>query len=319
MQAVIFNQYGGPEVLELVNLPQPTIAANQVLVRVKAVGLNPKDAALRAGMLKFLTGKQFPQRTGFDFSGVIVAIGDQVNNHQVGEEVFGYIEDLVGGAAAEFLAVKQDWIATKPAGITHAEAAAMPCTYLTALQALRDKAKLQRGQKILIYGASGGVGTAAIQIAKHLGAVVTAVSSSKNQAYCAALAADKTLAYDQGDVFEETQEKFDVFFQVHVLSGNLYSQACKLLKREGVFVTIEPNPLLGLQGVIRKLLGQPRLESLLVKSNQQDLEAIAKLTEQGALRPQVLQKLPLNDIAKAHKLIEEQHSRGKIVLEVNGD
>lgn len=318
MQAVIFNQYGGPEVLEIVDIPQPPMAASQVLVQVKAVGLNPKDAALRAGMLKFLTGNRFPQQTGFDFSGVIVAIGDQVKNHQIGEEVFGYIEDLVGGAAAELVAVKQDWIATKPASMIHAEAAAMPCTYLTALQALR-KAKLQRGQKILIYGASGGVGTAAIQIAKHLGAVVTAVSSAKNQVYCAALAADKTLAYDQGDVFVDSQEKYDVFFQVHVLSGNLYSQARKILKRAGVFVTIEPNPLLGLQGGIRKLLGQPRLESLLVKSNHQDLEAIAKLSEQGVLRPQVLQKLPLNDIVKAHKIIEEQHTRGKIVLEVNSD
>ncbi|MBD2124577.1 NAD(P)-dependent alcohol dehydrogenase [Trichocoleus sp. FACHB-262] len=318
MQAVIFNQYGGPEVLELVDIPQPTMAANQVLVRVKAVGLNPKDAALRAGMLKFLTGKRFPQKTGFDFSGVIVAVGDQVKNHQIGEEVFGYIEDLVGGAAAEFVAVKQDWIATKPAAIAHVEAAAMPCTYLTALQALRQ-AKLQRGQKIFIYGASGGVGTAAIQIAKHLGAVVTAVSSGKNQAYCAALAADKTLAYDQSDVFGDTQEKYDVFFQVHVLSGNLYSQARKILKREGVFITIEPNPLLGAQGFIRKLLGQPRLESLLVKSNQQDLEAIARMAEQGVLQPQVLQKLALSDIAKAHKIIEEQHTRGKIVLEINSD
>jgi NADPH:quinone reductase-like Zn-dependent oxidoreductase len=163
------------------------------------------------------------------------------------------------------------------------------------------------------------VGTAAVQSAKHLGAVVTAVSSAKNQAYCAALGADKTLAYDQGDVFADAQEKYDVFFQVYVLSGNRYSQARKILKRGGSFVTIDPNPVLRIQGLIRRVLGQPRLKSLLVKSNQQDLEAIAKLTEQGALRPEVLQKLPLNDIAKAHKIVEEQHTRGKIVLEVSGD
>lgn len=316
MKAAIYKRYGAPEVLELVELPKPPVSANEVLVSIKAVGLNPKDSAIRAGMLKLITGRRFPKQTGFDFSGVIVERGEAVTSHKIGEEVFGYIEDLKGGAAAEFLAVTQNWIAKKPGAVTHTEIAATPCAYLTALQALRDTAKLKANQKVLIYGASGGVGTAAIQLAKHFGAEVTTVSNSKNKDYCARLGANKTLAYDTGDVFENLHEEYDVFLQVHVLSGSVYHKARRVLKKRGVFVTLTPNPLLKLQGFISKILSRPTLETIIVKSRKSDLEEIAQLVAQGILKPQIQQKFALSEIAQAHRMIETQHTRGKIVLEI---
>ncbi len=158
MQAVIYRQYGGPEVLETARLTIPTAGANQVVVRVAAVGLNPKDVAIRSGALRLLTGRRFPKATGFDFSGVVAGVGPGVTGVGPGDEVFGYLEDLHGGAAAEYHAVRLEWVARKPAAVSHPAMAAVPCAYLTAWQGLVQQARLERGAAgtyLRCFGRSG--------------------------------------------------------------------------------------------------------------------------------------------------------------------
>lgn len=318
MQAVMYRQYGGPEVLETARLPIPPAGAGQVLVRVAAVGLNPKDVVIRGGDLKLLTGRRFPKATGFDFSGVVVRTGSGVTSIRPGDEVFGYLEDLHGGAAAEYLAVRQEWVAPKPAAVGHAAMAAVPCAYLTAWQALVQQAGLERGQRVLIYGASGGVGTAAIQVARHRGATVTAVSSGRNTAYCLAQGAHAALAYDQGDLARTLTEKYDVFFQVHVLSGSRYGLAKEVLTPGGTFLTLNPSPGSMLRDVASRVLPGPRHRTVLVKSRREDLAQLAGLIERGELRPPVGQTLPLDCIREAHAQLQTGHTVGKLVLTVPG-
>ena len=318
MQAVVYRQYGGPDVLEMTELPLPVPAAGQVLVRVAAVGLNPKDAVIRSGMLKLISGSRFPKRTGFDFSGVVAQTGPAVKDFAAGDEVFGYLEDLHGGAAAQYLAVRQEWIAKKPAAASHPEMAAVPCAYLSAWQALVHKAGLQRGQRVLVYGASGGVGTAAIQIARSLGAGVTAVSSRKNTAYCLGQGADHALAYDEGDLAGALTGPYDVFFQVHVLSGSQYPLAKKVLKPKGAFVTLDPGPAGFVRSLASRLLPGPRFRNLLVQSRAADLAQLAGLVAQGELRPPVGNTLPLANAREAHVQLETGHTVGKLVLLVPG-
>lgn len=318
MQAIIYRQYGGPEVLETAQLPVPAVGNGQVLVRVAAVGLNPKDVAIRSGTLRLISGRTFPKGTGFDFSGVVARTGPAVTGIQPGDEVFGYLEDLQGGAAAEYLAVRQEWLARKPAAAGHAAMAAVPCAYLTAWQALVQMAGLRPGQRVLIYGASGGVGTAAIQIARHRGAHVTAVCSRRNTAYCLGQGAHAAVAYDQGDVAGALHQPYDVFLQVHVLSGSQYPLARKVLAPGGTFLTLNPAPASLLRDLTSRLLPGPRHRTVLVKSCRDDLAQLARLIEEGALRPSVAQTLPLDRIREAHVQLETGHTVGKLVLTVSG-
>jgi NADPH:quinone reductase-like Zn-dependent oxidoreductase len=315
MKAVVFHSYGSPDVLQMVDLPRPTITAEQVLVKVESFGINPKDAMIRSGALRWLSGRRFPKQTGFDLSGTVVEVGEAVTDLLVGDLVFGYLANFEGGAAAEEVAVPAAWVARRPASISPALAAAMPCTYLTALQALRDKARLQPGQHVVIYGASGGVGTAAIQLAKRFGATVTSVSSARNVDHCLANGADLALAYDQDNIFAASKQ-CDVFFQVFAAEGSLYGKARIVLKNRGVFVTVIPNPMFELRGVLNMALSLPRLRTVTVKSNRADLELLAQLAERGVIHPRIDRELSIDDIAQAHRLIETQHVRGKIVLQV---
>jgi len=224
------------------------------------------------------------------------------------------MEDLSGGAAAGYLAVSQDWIARKPPSVSHQVMAAVPCAYLTAWQALVQKAGLKKGQKILVYGASGGVGTAAVQIARYLGAGITAVSSKRNTAYCLQQGAHQALTYDEGDFSRDVVQDYDVFFQVHVLSGSLYPVAKKVLKPAGVFVTLDPGPVSQIRSLASYIWPGPSFRNLLVKSGKENLSQLARLAGEGVLRPFPQQILPLDDIRQAHEQLESGHTTGKVVL-----
>jgi len=315
MQAAVFDAFGGPEVLRLAELPVPTPRPDEVLVQVSAVGLNPKDSALRRGQFRWLTGRKFPKQTGSDLVGTVVAAGARVQGLAPGQRVFGYLEHLHGGAAAEYAAVPARWLAPLPAKLPDATAAALPCAALTALQALRDRARLQPGQRPLVYGASGGVGTAAVQLGKYLGAHVTAVSSSRNAAHCSAQGADVFLAYDQAEPWAGP-ERYDMFFQVYAQDVNLFVKARRVLAPRGTFVTVIPSPLLVLRGWGSRLLGGPRLATVLVRSRPADLTQLAELTEQGALRTHLDAVLPLTNLQAAHHRLDTGHTVGKLVLHI---
>lgn len=311
MKAVIYNSYGGPDVLELVDVPRPEPKAGEVLIRVQAVGLNPRDPNIRRGDLKLISGKKFPKQTGADFTGIVEAVGSGVTSYAPGNAVFGYLENVNAGAAAEFVVAPVGAIALRPPQLDPIQAAAIPCAYSTAWAALHQKARLQAGNEVLIYGASGGVGTAAIQLAKYVGATVTAVCSQASADFCRRNGADRVLSYDKDDVFGNGKT-YDLFFQVFSANGLLYDQAKPLIAGKGLFLTLIPNPLY----IFRKLFGRPRFDYLLVKANADDLSMLADLAVRGLIQPQVERVFALKDIREAHRVMEQGHVNGKLVVSV---
>jgi NADPH:quinone reductase-like Zn-dependent oxidoreductase len=204
MKAAVINGYGAPEVLQYTEVEKPQIKPNQMLVRVYASSVNPIDWKIRKGMLKVLTGNKFPMILGFDVSGEVVEVGTQVTQFKPGDSIYAHLNQLPGGAYAEYAAVAEKSAAAKPTNMSHEEAAAVPLAAMTALQAWRDEGNLKLGQKVLINGASGGVGTFAVQIAKVLGAEVTAVCGTRNLEMVKSLGADRLIDYKQQDFTKDT-------------------------------------------------------------------------------------------------------------------
>jgi len=211
MKAVIINRYGSPDVLQYQDVELPQIKRDQLLVRVHAASVNPIDWKIRKGMLRLFTGNSFPMILGFDVSAEVVEVGQSVTQFKPGDLIYARLDQLPGGAYAEYAAVAAKVAALKPENLTHEEAAAVPLAALTALQALRDEGGLQPGHKVLINGSSGGVGTFAVQIAKAMAAEVTAVCSPKNIELAKTLGADHTLDYTQQD-FTQDVARYDIIF-----------------------------------------------------------------------------------------------------------
>ena len=311
MQAVQYDRYGPPEVLELRRVALPTPGPEEVLVRVHASGLNPKDAIIRSGFFRRFSGSVFPKGTGFDFAGEVSEVGAGAVGLCPGQKVWGFLDGLNGGAAAEYVAVPQGWLAPMPEGLPYAEAAALPLVGLTALQALRDKADLKRGEKLLIKGASGGVGSAATQLAKALGAHVTAVASVSSLEHCRALGADEVMDYAQTDLTTLSQ-RFDVFFDCY--GGSPYARYRRLLKKSGRFVTAAPDPSIFLARLVTRLLPGPKADFVFVKPRRDDLETLAGYVEAGALAMPIEATYTLETVREAHHAVAEKHARGKRVV-----
>jgi NADPH:quinone reductase-like Zn-dependent oxidoreductase len=235
MKAVIYKKYGGTDMLQYTDLPVPVPKPGEVLIQVKAINLNPRDVSIRQGNFKFMTGRKFPKLTGADFSGTVVGLGENCKICKLDDDVFGYTESLNSGTSAEYISMPEKYLALKPVVVRDEQAATLGCTHLTALQALRDKGQIKSGDKILIYGAAGGVGSAAIQLASYFKAEVTAVSKATNEVYCLQQETNRFLAYNQTNIFSRL-EKYDIFFQVYSDKGSIYPLARNLLKPGGVFI-----------------------------------------------------------------------------------
>lgn len=311
MRAVQYSRYDPPEVLELRRVAVPTPKSGEVLVRVYASGLNPKDAIIRSGFFKRFSGRAFPKGTGFDFAGEVAARGEGVADLEVGQKVWGFLDGFNGGAAAKYVAVPQGWLSPMPEGLPYAEAAALPLVSLTALQALRDKAKLQAGERLLIKGASGGVGSAAIQLAKAMGAHVTAVASAGSLEHCRALGADEVVDYTRTDPVT-LPGRFDVFLDLY--GDSPFYTYRRLLARRGRFVTAAPDPSIFLARLVTRLLPGPKADFVFVKPKRDDLETLAAYVEAGALSMPIEATYTLETIREAHRAVAEKHARGKRVL-----
>ena len=237
MHAVVVTRYGGPDVLEYSDVPRPAVRSGQVLVKSAYIGVNPKDVIVRKGKFARMTGKKFPLIVGHDIAGQVIASGPKTDL-QVGDKVYGMINDFAGRAYAQYAAVDIDQLARIPDGLSMQEAAAIPLAAQTALQALRDDGKLKSGQRVLINGASGGVGTFAVQIAKIMGAHVTAVCSEKNRALVEELGADVHVDYKTTDILAGPG-RYDIVFDVF---GNYIFEAFKhKLTAAGRYVNTVPS------------------------------------------------------------------------------
>jgi NADPH:quinone reductase-like Zn-dependent oxidoreductase len=312
MRVVEYDQFGGPEVLTLRDRAEPRPGPGQVLVRVVAAALNPKDILLSRGKFRLLSGARFPRRYGFDWAGEVVEVGPGVRDIAPGARMFGMLDGFQGGACAEYLVSDVSRCALAPESIGLTEAAAVPLAALTALQAYRKVARLEAKQRVLVNGASGGVGTFAVQLARALGAEVDATTSKKNEPLLRELGARDVYDYATLDL-RMHPKRYDVVFDVF---GNLpFAHVRPALTALGLQITTVPSARHVLT-VAKTALSPQRFHLVTVKARQSDLCFVASLIDRGQLRPVIDRVLPLAQIAEAQQHLATKHARGKIVLQV---
>lgn len=310
MKAAQYNSYGGPEVIKINNAPEPVINKGQVLVEVFAGSINPVDWKVRVGYMKDMMPLKFPVTIGGDFSGVVVKTADDVTEFKVGDEVYGQAIVLNGGSGsiAEFVASNAKNTAHKPKNVNHIEAASLPLVGVSALQVLEQHINLQKGQKILINGGSGGIGSIAIQLAKSIGAYVAATSSTKHVDFVKTLGASEVIDYKTEKV-EEKLHDFDAVFDT--AGGESRDNAMKVLKKGGIIVSMNGTPdakLLEEYGV--KAIGQN------TDTSRENLTRLAELVDQSIIKPQVDKVFPLDHTKEAFEYQETSHPKGKVVISV---
>ena len=319
MKAIIRGRYGSPDVLELRETEQPVPGDDETLVRVRAASVNPADwygVTGRPYVGRVAMGLRKPKvaRVGTDFAGTVEAVGKDVTHVRPGDEVFG----ARSGALAEYVCVR-DAVARKPADVTFEQAAAVPVAAITALQGLRDKGGLRAGQRVLVNGASGGVGTFAVQIAKALGAEVTGVCSARNVELVRSLGADHVVDYTRED-FTRSGRRYDLLLDV--AGSRSWSEYERVLEPQATLVIVgapKGTRLLGPLGHIARLrlrsVGSSRKAVFFIaKLNRADLDVLRELIEAGKVTPFVDRTYPLSDTAEAFRYLGEGHARGKVVV-----
>lgn len=311
MKAVVFDRYGSVEVLQYRELSKPTIKPDQLLVRVSASSVNPVDWKIRQGHVQLLSGFNFPRIVGSDISGVVEEIGREVTKFQPGDEVYTFLNPLTGGACAEYCAVPESAAAIKPQNITHTEAATVPIAGLTALQALRDLGEIQAGKKVLINGASGGVGIFAVQIAKAMDAVVTGVCSAKNRDFVKNLGADFVLDYAEVDFTKQT-EKYDIILDA--VGKKTFAECENVLQTDGVYISTLPSFDNLVPMFISWFVPGKKAKSIVANANNSDLGVLRELIESGKVEPIVDRTYSLAEVAAAHAYSETGRAVGKIAI-----
>lgn len=311
MKAVVFDRYGSVEVLQYQELSKPKIKPDQLLVRVRASSVNPVDWKIRQGHLQLLSGFNFPRIVGSDISGVVVEIGWEVTKFQPGDEVYTFLNPLTGGACAEYCAVPESAAAIKPQNITHTEAATVPIAGLTALQALRDLGEIQAGKKVLINGASGGVGIFAVQIAKAMDAVVTGVCSAKNRDFVNNLGADFVLDYAEVDFTKQT-EKYDIILDA--VGKKTFAECENVLETDGVYISTLPSFDNLAPMFLSWFMPGKKAKSIVANANNSDLGVLRELIESGKVEPIVDRTYSLPEVAAAHAYSETGRAVGKIAI-----
>ena len=322
MRAMVYERYGPPNVLELKEIERPAVVDDGVLVRVHAASVNPFDWHFLTGtpyLARLGAGLRKPKNhvLGVDFAGTVEAVGKEVTQFHPGDEVFG----ARNGAFGEYVCVRKS-VALKPANLTFEQAAAVPVAGVTALQGLRDKGRLQAGHKVLINGASGGVGTFAVQIAKSFGAEVTGVCSTRNVDAVRSLGADHVIDYTQGD-FTHSGQRYDLMFDV---AGNRSWSECKrVLTDKATLVVVggrKTNRWIGPMGdgIKKRLVSLPGsrrvVSPFLAKITREDLAVLKELLESGSVTPVIEKQYELGEVPEAVGYVGAGHAQGKVVITV---
>jgi NADPH:quinone reductase-like Zn-dependent oxidoreductase len=323
MKAIVYCDYGSADVLKLEDIKKPTPGDDEMLVRVRAASINPLDWHYMRGtpyIMRIETGLRKPKvtRLGVDYAGTVEAVGRNVTQFKPGDDVFGGRT----GALAEYVSVRADRaVVLKPANLTFEQAASVAIAATTALQGLRDKGKIQPGQKVLINGASGGVGTFAVQIAKSLGANVTGVCSTRNVDMVRSIGADEVIDYTKED-FTKSGQRYDVILD-NVGNHSLLDNR-RVLNREGKYVLIGGGgpddgrwigPLAGpIKALVLSRFVTQDMGMLLAELNKRDLAILRDLMQEGKLTPVIDRRYRLSEVAAAIRYLEEGHARGKVVI-----
>lgn len=326
MKAIVYENYGSPDELQLKDIAKPAPKENELLIRIKASSINSRDwRLLRASpFVVRLMGQGLlkPKNPilGADVAGVVEAAGRDVKQFQPGDEVYGYLSLEHGGAYAEYVCAAEEILAPKPANLTYEQAAAIPLAALTALQGLRDYGKIQAGQKVLIQGGSGGVGTFGVQLAKAFDTEVTAVCSTRNVEMVRSLGADHVVDYKKEEIIPEGQI-FDL-----ILAVNGYrpiSDYLRMLAPNGNYVVAGGTMRQLVQAMLRKRRNSPdsgqQVHIIDLQQSREDLLFLTDLLESGKLVAIIDDVYPLTETAEAFRTYENEHARGKIVITMNGD
>ena len=319
MKAIVYTKYGSPDVLKLMDVEKPTPQDNEILIKVYAAAVNPYDWHFLTAdifLIRLMGGgllKPKNTRLGTDIAGRVEAVGRNVRQFQPGDEVFGMIE----GGFAEFACAHEKALALKPSNLSFEEAAAVPMAAITALQGLRDAGQVQTGQKVLIHGASGGVGTFAVQIAKTFGAEVTAVCSTRNLEKVSSIGADHVIDYTKEN-FTQNRQQYDLILGVngyHSLSA--YKRA---LTHKGIYVMAGGSMAQIFQAMLMgswmSETGGKKMGALMAKSSQKDLAFLKELLEAGKVTPVIDRRYSLCETADALRYLGKGHARGKVVIAV---
>jgi NADPH:quinone reductase-like Zn-dependent oxidoreductase len=321
MKAIVYSKYGPPDVLELREIDKPEVGADDVLVRVHAASVNPADWYAMAGtpyVARTQMGLRKPKsnRLGLDLAGVVVTVGGNVTRFKPGDEVFGSST----GTLAEYVCLPEDQaLVLKPANMSFEQAAAVPVAALTALQGLRDKGQIQPGQTVLINGASGGVGTFAVQLAKSFGAEVTGVCSTRNVDMVGSLGADQVIDYTQAD-FTRSDRRYDLMLDV--AGSRSWSECRRVLNPQATLVLVgapKGNRLMGpLSHIVKVRLASLRASQKVIffiaKLNKEDLVVVQELLEAGKVTPVVERSYALSQAADALRYLGEGHAQGKVAI-----
>ena len=332
MKVFVADRYGKQERLRAADVPEPDVGDNDVLIQVHATAVNQLDSKLRNGEFKPILPYRPPFILGHDVAGVVVRVGPRVRQFKVGDEVYARPDDFRIGTFAELIAVKEDSVAIKPKNITMEEAASIPLVGLTAWQALVEKARLKKGQKVFIQAGSGGVGTFAIQLAKHLGATVATTTSAGNMALVKSLGADVVIDYKQ-DAFEERLSGYDVVLNSQ--DGKTLAKSLGVLQAGGHLISISgpPDPQFAedtkapwlVKQVMRALSRGTRRQAqrlkvsytfLFMKASGSQLRQITSLIESGAIRPVIDKVFPFESTNEAIAYVESGRAKGKVVIKV---
>lgn len=315
MRAVRYGRFGPPEVLHVNEVPVPEVGAGDVLVEVRAAGVGGGETMIRAGKLRRIMRPDFPQGVGVDFAGRVASVGVGVRGLRVGDAVWGLMPHRTFGSIADYVAVPERQLAPAPHDLGLVEAAALPSVGTTAITALTDKARLKGGERLLIRGASGGVGSVAVQLGKALGAHVTALASVRNLDWVGDLGADNALDYRTNA--PETIGSFDVVLDT---VGTDLAAYRRRLTRDGRMVALALDPDRLVRSLAHVAWGSVvRSRKTIAFSNNPSPERIAELTryvESGAIRPIVDKVFPMSDIAETHRRLEAGGVRGKYVIEM---
>jgi NADPH:quinone reductase-like Zn-dependent oxidoreductase len=311
MKAVVYNKKGAPDRLTYGDVEKPVPSDNEVLIKIIAVSINAAD--YRSMNMGIIPKKRI---FGADIAAYVESVGKNIRQFKPGDEVIGDLASFGFGGFAEYAVAPEKALVAKPSKISFEEAAALPMAALTALQALRDRGKIQKGQKVLIVGSGGGVGTFAVQLAKYFGAEVTAVCSTRNVDQTNSLGADHVIDYTKED-FAKNNKHYDLILAVN---GNYPLIVYKrILNPDGRYVMVGG----GLSQIFKSLVlgrfmsfGSKKMLSLAAKANQKDLEFIAKLAENGIIKPVIERCYPLEKTSDAMQYLRKGHAQGKVVINV---
>jgi NADPH:quinone reductase-like Zn-dependent oxidoreductase len=314
MKAAFYKRYGGPEVMEYGEFPDPVLTDDTVKIKVKAVSINPVDYKIRQGVLKFVSGNTFPKLTGADFSGIVEEIGKTVSGFKKGDNVYGNISIFTGktGGLCEYLIISPKRIRLIPEGMSFEQAASIPVAALTAQTGVRKSNGLQN-KSLLINGATGGVGHFMVQLAKANGAIVTAVCGTPNIDLAKQLGADEVIDYTVRDL-NQLEKTFDIVFDAYGMMK--FDTVCKILNKKGIYLSTLFFPPKSFSSPFVKLIFNKKLTAANMRAKPEDYAAVEQLFLEGKLIPLIEHTYPIEKVKEAFEMAENGKPRGKVVLTV---